>query len=444
MIWLAGVTDLPQTTFVSRNQRDMSAFSDWIAGNGSGVCSFLGALMDDLPRIESVLNNLVYALFAQSGQTGPDGRTRDLGNLTVFDSPEAVDFIVKTPELFRKNFSLISALGFSRFNTNDNDWSVRRAITQDIYLAAAKPSQQQPVAEVYSARLSESEATLPAIQQALFAASMTIFYRAFGLAADVEPTLLLLDRVREVLRRLQYYSWVPPTTAERASAIKDARAVIADFGSQLMADPRAAAEMNRFRTEARGLESFSPIEEFVMNFFAGVETTVTTALWVIDRLGANQQVQERVHAEVLTGAAQTPYTDCIINETMRYFPPIPFLTREVGADTVLDGRNLRAGQLILVSIVGVHQHPAFWENPRTFDASRKEFIDNSFDRRAFIPFLTGPRMCGGARLGRLELKEAVLALVRQFVFHRADDVIRFDYALALRQADGASLSAARR
>ncbi|MER9688582.1 cytochrome P450 [Mesorhizobium sp. M0139] len=400
--------------------------------------------MDDRIQIESVLNNLVYALFAHGGQAETSGRPSDFGNMVVFDNPEAVDTIVKAPELFRKNFSLISALGFSRFNTNDQDWSVRRTITQDVYLAAAKPAQQHPVAEIFATCLSSSDATLPAIQQALFAASMTIFYRAFGLVPDMAATLLLLDRVRDVLRRLQYYSWVTPTTAERGNAIQDARAVVADFASLLMADPRAAAEMDRFRSEATDIEGFSPVEEFVMNFFAGVETSVTTALWVIDRLGANQQVQDRIHAEVLSGDAQTPYTDCMINETMRFFPPIPFLTREVGAHTVLEGRRLYAGQLIMVSIVGVHQNPAFWSNPRVFDASRKEFLDNSFDRRAFIPFLTGPRMCGGARLGRLEVREAVLAIVRQFAFSRVDDVIRFDYALALRPAQGASVSVSRR
>ncbi|WP_322419101.1 cytochrome P450 [Mesorhizobium huakuii] len=400
--------------------------------------------MDNQAQIESVLNNLVYALFAQSGQIETNGKAGNLGNLIVFDNPEAVDTIVKAPELFRKNFSLISALGFSRFNTNGEDWSIRRAITQDTYLAAARPAQQQPMAELYATALAESDATLPSIQQALFAVSMTIFYRAFGLVPDMAATLLLLDRVRDVLRRLQYYSWVSPTSAERANVIQGARAVVADFTSLLMSDPRAVAEMDRFRNLASDLEDFSPVEEFVMNFFAGVETTVTTALWVIDRLGANQQVQERIHAEVLSGLAQTPYTDCMINETMRYFPPIPFLTREVGADTVLDGQKLYAGQLIMVSIVGVHQNPAYWSNPRVFDASRKEFLENSFDRRAFIPFLTGPRMCGGARLGRLEVREAVLAIVRQFAFGRADDVIRFDYALALRPAQGASVSVSRR
>lgn len=407
----------------------------------------MGGRVNSPAQIDGMLNNLVYALFTRSGlqDEGELGKVpREIGNLVVFDHPEAVDRIAKTPALFRKNFSLISALGFSRFNTNDEEWATRRAITQDRYLAAAKPAHEQGVAEVFGNCLAGCETSLAGIQQALFAGAMTIFYQAFGLVAQAGPTATLLDRTREVLRRLQYYSWVTPTDAERNSAIHDARAIIADFGSQLTADPRTVAEMARFSEKAGGIGGFSPIEEFVMNLFAGVETTVTTVLWVIDRLGANHKAQERVHEEIAGDEKETPFTDCFINETMRYFPPIPFLTREVGTDTVIDGTALRAGQLIMLSIVGVHQHPAFWENPRTFDASRKEFINNSFDRRAFIPFLTGPRMCGGARLGRLEVEQAVRAVVRQFAFTRADDVIRFDYGLALRPASGMSVTVSRR
>ncbi|WP_189510317.1 cytochrome P450 [Mesorhizobium sp. M1D.F.Ca.ET.043.01.1.1] len=404
-----------------------------------------GGRVSDPTQIEGMLNNLVYNLFAQSGQDDRRGAgPKEIGNLVVFDHPESVDKIAKAPALFRKNFSLISALGFSRFNTNDDEWATRRAITQDRYLAAAKPAHNQSVHDIFAACLAGCETSLAGIQQGLFAGAMTIFYRAFGLAAEVRPTAALLDRVRVVLRRLQYYSWVTPTNAERNSAIGDARAVVADFGAQIMADRQAAAEMDRFSEQASEIEGFSPIEEFVMNLFAGIETTVTTVLWVLDRLGANQKVQERIHDEISGDRPQTPFTDCFINETMRYFPPIPFLTREVSTSTDLDGTALRAGQLVMLSVVGVHQHPEFWENPRTFDASRKEFIDNSFDRRAFIPFLTGPRMCGGARLGRLEVEQAVRAVVRQFAFARADDIIRFDYALALRPASGMSVTVSRR
>ena len=397
------------------------------------------------PRIEKLLNQLVYTLFARCAEPrDPAASSERLGGLVLCEHPADVDRVVKDPGTFKKNFSFISALGYSRFNTNGVEWATRRDITQDRYLAAAKPSRREAVSDAYEQRLAACGATLPEIQKALFEASLGIFYGAFGLAADVEPTVKLLDRVRDILRRLQYHSWITPTPQERDHAATEAKETIAAFGRLLTADRASAAEMQRFADAAGGVARFSATEEFVMNLFAGVETTVATATWVADRLAANGEVQNRILAEIEAGGADTPLTDCFINETMRYFPPIPFLIREVAADTQLGERSLRAGQLVLLSIVGVHHHPDFWHEPETFDSRRKEFLEDSFDRRAFIPFLAGPRMCGGARLGKLEVKEAVRALVRRFSFRRADNVVRFDYGLALRPASGASVSVSRR
>lgn len=400
--------------------------------------------MNQQSRIDTVLNDVVYALFARCGQQGAaakrDGR---LGKIPLVDHPEEVDRIVKNPAAFRKNFSFISVLGHSRFNANDDEWAVRRDVTQERYLAAARPARQPSIAQAYADHLAACEPNLPDIQKALFAASLSIFFQVFGLVPDLEPMVALLDRARVVLRRLQYHSWVAPTGEERDSSRQEAQAIIRDFRGYLLADPAAAAVMDRFADAGRAIDGFSPIEEFVINLFAGVETTVATSMWVIDRLAANEEVQGRIFAEIAAGG-ETPFTDCFVNETMRYFPPIPFLIREVVADTRLGSRELPAGQLLLLSIVGVHHHPEFWEEPETFDSRRKEFMEDSYDRRAFIPFLAGPRMCGGARLGRMEVKEAVRALVRRFAYRRADNIIRFDYGLALRPASGTSIDVTRR
>ena len=397
-------------------------------------------------RIDTVLNDVVYALFARCGPqaaASTGGAVGSLGRIPVFDHPADVDQIVKAPGVFRKNFSFISTLGDSRFSANDEEWVVRRDITQGNYLDAARPARQSEIAETYSEAIAHCDASLPGIQAALFVASMKIFYRAFGLSADVAPTVLLLDRARSVLRRLQYHSWVAPSAEERDSSRQEAQAIIRDFRGHLMADSRSAAIMERFAEAGQPIEGFSPIEEFVINLFAGVETTVATSLWVVDRLAANDEVQRRIFLEVDAGG-ETPYTDCFINETMRYFPPIPFLIREAAVDTRVGERNLPVRQLLLLSIVGVHHHPEFWQDPETFDSRRPEFMEDRFDRRAFIPFLAGPRMCGGARLGRMEVKEAVRGLVRQCVYERADSIIRFDYGLALRPASGSSVDVGRR
>ena len=181
----------------------------------------------------------------------------------------------------------------------------------------------------------------------------------------------------------------------------------------------------------------------MMNFFAGIETTAATLSFAIDRLGVDPRVQQRLYDEI--GANQgEPYLNCFIQETLRYFPPVPFVVRETTSEVVLEGNLLAKGQAILISIVGLHHDSSNWNEPDIFDCSRAEFLNDTYDRRAFLPFLAGPRMCGGARLARLELVEGFKALIRHFSVQGASDEIGFDYGLALRPRPSAKLAIDRR
>src|SRR5205085_12075965 len=131
------------------------------------------------------------------------------------------------------------------------------------------------------------------------------------------------------------------------------------------------------------------------------------------------------------------------NETMRFFPAVPFVIREVASDVTLGGIELRANALVLLSIVGVHHHRDYWNEPEVLDTSRPEFLKNTYDRRAFIPFLTGPRMCGGARLAKMELSEGLKAFVRLFSVERRSGEFAFDYGLAMRPDSWESLAMSR-
>jgi cytochrome P450 len=182
----------------------------------------------------------------------------------------------------------------------------------------------------------------------------------------------------------------------------------------------------------------------MMNFFAGIETSAATLCWAITCLGADSRVQDRVHDEVVRHDESHPYLDCFLNETMRYFPAVPFVIREVASAATLGNIELRAGSLVLLSVVGVHHHRDYWKEPHIFDTARAEFLENTYDRRAFIPFLTGPRMCGGARLARLELTEGLKAFVRLFSVERRSEEFSFDYGLAMRPSSSMEIEICRR
>ena len=168
--------------------------------------------------------------------------------------------------------------------------------------------------------------------------------------------------------------------------------------------------MENFRSQiGPELGDFIPAAELMMNFFAAIETTSATLSTAIDRLGAFEAAQESLYAELVADEA-FPRLECFINEVLRFYPPIPLLMRLVGSDTQLEHLQLKAGSVIAISVIGAHRHPAYWKEPDVFDCNRAEVVENSYDRRAFIPFAPGLRSCGGTRLARLELVEGLKAL----------------------------------
>eukprot|EP01037_Dinobryon_pediforme_P036402 gene36402-biopygen21105 len=177
------------------------------------------------------------------------------------------------------------------------------------------------------------------------------------------------------MNELQHASWHVCEAAEKAHLQERARAAIADYLALLDAAADTRQLVDTFAQRIEGSSRMGAAEEILMNMFAGVETTTAVLAWLVDRIGVNQRAQDRLHDEWRTGEGAI-YRRCFINETMRYFPPIPFVIRAVGEDTNLNGERLEKGRQILVSLVGVHHDPRHWRDPQVFDASRAEFLDD--------------------------------------------------------------------
>ena len=394
------------------------------------------------PAIDAFLNGIVHRLYARAQANGAASGDR---GMPVLDDPALVDEVLKSPDQFRKNYSLLSVLGSSRFTANGEEWQCRRNLTQASYAQAANSRNRSGIYAVYEAKLSGCESATPsAIQRALLGAAITVFCRSLDCAVDTDALLGFFARVRPILKMAQYLSWVGAGDSERSRLVGQAKAALREYAAEVERSPDLVNLMNRFRQEADSIHGFSPHEELLMNFFAGIETSAATLGWAITCLGADRRVQDRILQEVTCAEESHPYLDCFLNETMRYFPAIPFVIREVASAVRLGDLDLPAGSLVLVSIIGVHHHRDYWKEPHIFDTARAQFLENTYDRRAFIPFLTGPRMCGGARLARLELTEGLKAFVRLFSIERHSEEFSFDYGLAMRPNSWRHIAISRR
>ena len=122
-------------------------------------------------------------------------------------------------------------------------------------------------------------------------------------------------------------------------------------------------------------------------------------------------------------AAQLKYLESCIKETLRLYPSIPLLERNIGEDIELDGYKLLAGTFVGVQIYALHRHPEYFPDPNAFKPERFHSPSDDVPRHpyAYIPFSAGPRNCIGQKFANLEEKVVLSYLLRQF---------RFSYDLA--------------
>ena len=108
------------------------------------------------------------------------------------------------------------------------------------------------------------------------------------------------------------------------------------------------------------------------------------------------------------------YMEQAINETLRLFPPLTFISRKASETRTYGSVTIPAGAAINIPIREIHRDPINYPNPQVFDPER--FNEENKAKRnplAFIPFGYGPRLCIGMRLAYLELKEALVHVLRK-------------------------------
>ena len=89
----------------------------------------------------------------------------------------------------------------------------------------------------------------------------------------------------------------------------------------------------------------------------------------------------------------------MFDETLRLYPPAWVITRRSLESIELDGFEIPADALIIVSPWVVHRNEQAWTNPEHFSPDR--FTDG-VPMLGYIPFGAGPRLCIGRDMARLQ------------------------------------------
>ena len=164
--------------------------------------------------------------------------------------------------------------------------------------------------------------------------------------------------------------------------------------------------------------------EAVTLFTAGHETTSHALTWTWHLLSLNPDKEALLHQELetvlkgrlpqLDDLKQLPYTQQVIKESMRLYPPLWALpTRQAQSRVKLGEYVVPEGMYISVSPYVLHRHPRYWENPEKFMPERfapeKEKLMHKYQ---YIPFGGGVHTCIGNSFAMMEAP-LVLATLAQ-------------------------------
>jgi cytochrome P450 len=166
-------------------------------------------------------------------------------------------------------------------------------------------------------------------------------------------------------------------------------------------------------------------DEVLTFLLAGHETTAVSLSWTWYLLSQHSEVELKLREElrqVLGG--RTPqledlprllYTDKVVKESMRLYPPAWSLARTVAKEIELAGYQLPVGSNVVMSPWILHRDFRFFEQPGHFNPDRwTADAAQHLPKFAYFPFGGGPRLCIGASFAMMEANLLLAAIAQRF------------------------------
>ncbi|WP_416827978.1 cytochrome P450 [Ectobacillus polymachus] len=184
-------------------------------------------------------------------------------------------------------------------------------------------------------------------------------------------------------------------------------------------------------------------DQVVTFLLAGHETTANALTWVWILLSKHPQVakllQQELH-EVLGGRTPTfedvpqlIYTNQVVQETLRLYPPAWIILREATKDVEIAGVPFKKGSTFLISPYAVHRNPHFFTEPHDFipdrfSIERKADIPNY----AYFPFGAGSRGCMGSQFAMMEAVLVIATVAQSATLQLQEESIATEPLVSLR------------
>lgn len=234
--------------------------------------------------------------------------------------------------------------------------------------------------------------------------------------SDLISTLqsYIIREVRQPHKRWWFH--LSGTMARHIQLAQGAREMIRKIIAERKTAPQMPDDLltmlleTKYEDTGLGMEIDQLIDECLILFVAGHETSANALSWMIYLLGQHPEEYNRL--QNATEADQAKLIRNVIDESMRLYPPAWVVDRiSLVDDEVLDFK-LPKGTVWIIYIRGMHRHPDYWDQPDLFIPDR--WNNPQLNKEAYLPFGAGPRLCIGEHFAMMEMQLILTTIVNQW------------------------------
>jgi cytochrome P450 len=392
--------------------------------------------------------NVLTGLTLVHQRYGDFVRTRLPLQLYFVADPRAIEeILVKKADAFRKDRTsklLARVVGNGLLVNEGESWRRQRRLVQPAF----HHQQLQSYAALMVGAIERARAgwrdgetrdvhadmmgvTLDIVAESLFGADVSA--AASDIGHIIGDLMEQFGRVLGLSGRFQPPAWVPTPANRRLR--RTSRRLDALIQGIIEARKRSGETRDdllslliRARDEGGGQMTDAQVrDEAVILFLAGHETTALALTYALYLLATHPGAQARLDDEVdrvlggrspgLGDLEKLTFTEAVILESMRLYPPAWGLGRQAAVPVEITGYTFPKGAEFVLSPWVVHRDARIFDDPEAFKPERWENdLQRRLPRFGYFPFGGGPRVCIGNRFAMMEAKLVLASAVQRFRF----------------------------
>ena len=197
----------------------------------------------------------------------------------------------------------------------------------------------------------------------------------------------------------------PFRTAEQTAHMEVASAALNDYFTETI-EARRARPRDDLISDMTGLQADgAPLNDIELRINL-TALLIGGNLTTTDLIGNAVRLLLLNPAELAKLKADPKVINALVEEVLRYDPPVDITGRIASTDIDVGGCPIKTGQAMTVSLRAANRDPAVYDDPHRFDVTRKH--------RPHVAFGGGAHICIGAPLARLEAQVALSRLFERF------------------------------